>query len=243
LDLAVNTLVRIDPPLRNGHRTRVATFRITTPGEDPAEFLVAGPTQKVTRIGAEAADLTVSALEPPDGFKIVKTDAEYLANTRFLQTRDPEVMEHARKAAAGQTNPVQVAFNMERYVHEKLAKKNFSTALASAAEVAKSLEGDCTEHAVLLAAMLRAGRIPSRIAVGLVYIESRSSFGGHMWTEAYLGGQWFPLDATLGRGGIAAGHIKLSESSFADAAAAPVTAFLPLLKILGKMKIEVVQAQ
>ena len=61
--------------------------------------------------------------------------------------------------------------------------------------------------------------------------------------EALLGDTWVPLDATLGQGGIGAAHIKLAESSFADDGPAPVTAFLPLLKILGQMQIEVVRAE
>jgi len=187
--------------------------------------------------------LTVTVLPVPQILKKVPASPEFLAATRFLQCRDPRVVEHARRAAAGQTNPAKVAVQMEKYVNRKLVKKNFSTALASAAEVAKNLEGDCTEHAVLLAAMLRARKIPSRIAVGLVYMEHLASFGGHMWTEAWLDGKWIPLDATLGRGGIGAAHIKLSESSFADDAPSPVTAFLPLMKILGKLQIEVVKAE
>jgi transglutaminase-like putative cysteine protease len=169
--------------------------------------------------------------------------AEYLAATRFVQIDDARVREHATRAAAGQTDRVKIALRMERYVHEKLAKKNFSTALASAAEVARSLEGDCTEHAVLLAALLRAKKIPSRVAVGLVYVANGQSFGGHMWTEAFLNGCWVPLDATLGEGGIGAGHIKMAQSSLADDAPAPVGAFLPLLNVLGNVEIEVISTQ
>jgi transglutaminase-like putative cysteine protease len=203
----------------------------------------AGPTQQIKKIDEETLELTVTALTVPKILKKVPAEPEFLAATRFLQCRDPRVVEHARRAAAGQTNAAKVAVQMEKYVNRKLVKKNFSTALASAAEVAKNLEGDCTEHAVLLAAMLRARKIPSRIAVGLVYVEKIASFGGHMWTEAWLDGKWIPLDATLGRGGIGAAHIKLSESSFADDAPSPVTAFLPLMKILGKLEIEVVEAE
>ena len=42
---------------------------------------------------------------------------------------------------------------------------------ATAAEVARSREGDCTEHAVLLAALARARGIPARVAMGLVYVR------------------------------------------------------------------------
>jgi transglutaminase/protease-like cytokinesis protein 3 len=132
---------------------------------------------------------------------------------------------------------------MEKYVDTALTKKDFSTALASAGEVARTLQGDCTEHAVLLAAMLRARNIPSKIAVGLIYVEPLSSFAGHMWTEALLGDRWVPLDATLGNGeaGIGAAHIKLAESSFADNGPAPTTSFLPLIRVLGRIELTVVE--
>lgn len=242
LDLAVTMLIDV-ARIKNAHRTKKIVYRITTPGEDASQYLVKGETQQVKKIDAETAELTVTAIRSAETPKRVKTKPQYLEATQFLQCRDQRVVEHARRAAAGETNRRIIAERMERYVNEKLTNKNFSTALASAAEVAEKLEGDCTEHAVLLAAMLRAQKIPSRIAVGLVYIESRSSFGGHMWTEAFLGGKWIPLDATLGQGGIGAAHIKLAESSFADDAPAPVTTFIPLLNVLGKMKIEVIKAE
>ena len=242
LDLAVKTLVRVTG-IRNAHRTKRMVYRITTPGTDPSKYLVDGGTQQVKKTGPETVELTVTAVTPTETVVRVRAKPEYLAATRFLQCRDARVVAHARRAAAGETRPIKIALRMERYVCEELTKKGFSTALASAAEVAEDLKGDCTEHAVLLAAMLRAQKIPSRIAVGLVYIESRSSFGGHMWTEAFLGDQWVPLDATLGRGGIGAVHIKLAESSFADDAPTPLLAFVPLMQVLGNMKIEILASE
>ena len=124
-------------------------------------------------------------------------------------------------------------------MREKVSNKSFSTAMASAAEVAKQMQGDCTERAVLLAAMLRVRRIPSRIAVGLVYVPRISSFGAHMWTEARLGGTWIPLDAALGQGGTGPTHIKLADASFADNSPSPITVFVPLMNVLGNWRIEV----
>jgi hypothetical protein len=243
LDIAVSTLIHLEAPLRKGHQTTKAVYRVSTPGNDPASFLIADETQGIERVDANTVLLTVTKVPLPEGFKTVAVDRAYLENSQYVQSDDYEVVQHARRAAAGETNPARIAARMERYVHEKLTKKNFSTALASAAEVADSLEGDCTEHAVLLAAMLRAARIPSRIAVGLVYVERQSCFGGHMWTEAWLDGKWVPLDATLGQGGTGAAHIKLGVSSFGDEGTAPITAFLPLLQVLGSMKIELVSAE
>ena len=89
--------------------------------------------------------------------------------------------------------------------------------------------------------MLRAKGIPSRVAVGLVYVDLKdtSAFGGHMWTEANLNGQWIPLDATLGRGGTGAAHIKLSDSSLSDDGPAAISSFAPLMLVIGQLKIDV----
>jgi hypothetical protein len=240
IDIASNTLVPCGP-IKQAHKATKATYRITLTGDDPEKYVSEGETQTIHRISAETVELKVTTVKLPRELKKVPIDDEYVRPTQYLQSTDPKVVAHAKKAALGvETSPLHAAVQMERYVNRNLKKKNFSTALASAAEVAKTLEGDCTEHAVLLAAMLRAQGIPSRVAVGLVYVEGAQAFGGHMWTEAWLGGHWYPLDATLGQGGIGAGHIRLAESSFADDAPSPVTMFLPLIKVLGRVKIEYV---
>ncbi|MEX0717903.1 MAG: transglutaminase family protein [Planctomycetaceae bacterium] len=242
LDIAVGSLVPVKP-LRNGHDSRRAVYRITTPDADPAEVLPAGDTQQVRSLGKNDAELTVRALEIPKDVRLQAIDKAYLASSEFLQCDDRRVIDHARRAAGDERDPGAIARLMESYVHDKLSEKNFSTAMATAAEVAESLEGDCTEHAVLLAAMLRVEKIPSRVAVGLVYVPGRDVFGGHMWTEVHLGDKWIPLDATLAKGGIGAGHIKLAESSLADDGPSPLGAFLPLLKVLGNIKIEIIEAE
>ncbi len=150
-----------------------------------------------------------AAAEPPD--------AEYLEANSVLQIDDPHIKAMAAEASGNETDPVNVALALERYVHEIMAPSDFTQAFATAAEVAESRSGDCTEHAVLLAALARACGIPSRVAIGLVYVESSASFGYHMWTEVYLNGQWLPLDATLGqgrhrRGALEAGRLEPARS-------------------------------
>lgn len=249
LDLAVATLVRMDPPILGAHRKKRIVYRVSMKEESPEPFFVAGGTQQIKRLSEKdaqnhAIELTViSQPIPPVNSRAVKAEDKYLMPTRFLQSRDPAVVEHADRATGGETDPSRIATRMEKYVRDKLSKKNFSTAMASAAEVAQRLEGDCTEHAVLLAAMLRAKKIPSRVAAGLVYVESMNAFGGHMWTEAFLAGEWIPLDATLGKGGIGSAHLKMSDSALDDDAPLPVSTFLPAYQALGRLKIEVLKAE
>lgn len=243
LDLGVSTLVKVGS-IPRPYETKRGVYTVTIRDDNPTKVLPTGETQSLKALTAEAAELTVIALPIPAKSGFEAAGKEFLQSTRFLQADDEKVQAHAEAAAKGLTDGAAIARAMEKYVRDKLTKKNFSTALASAGEVARNLEGDCTEHAVLLAAMLRAKQIPSRAAVGLVYVESLQAFGGHMWTEAKLDGKWVPLDATLGRGGIGATHIKLADVLFEeDDAIAPLSSFSSLLTVMGKLTIDVVKVE
>lgn len=249
-DLGVGTLIRV-APIKDARATRRVVYRVRIPQDDPSKLLPGGSTQELRKVSPDVADLTVRAISPAGaaplqkkGSDIPKAVAEaYLPPTSFIQSNDERVKSHARRAVGAEADPWKACVLMERYVFENVRKKNFSTLLASAAEVAQTLSGDCTEHGVLLAAMARAQGIPARVAVGLVYVPSSSSFGYHMWTEVYVRGGWVPLDATLGRGGIAADHIKVFDSSLADDGPAPIKDFLPIIGVLGKMEIEVLRVE
>ena len=241
LDIAIDTLIKIQPPIQRAHESQEIVYQVTVKGHDPAVEIPAGDTQRIKATGLETAELTVTSLRPtaavPGTMKGV--GAEFSTPNRFLQSDDERVIKHAEAATGDATALWDIALLMESYVHDNLKKKNFSTALATAAEVAESLEGDCTEHACLLAAMCRVKKIPSRVVVGFVYAERLEAFGGHMWTEVFINGKWIPLDATLGMGGIGAAHIKLADSGFQDGDTAPTASFLPILRVIGNMGLKV----
>jgi hypothetical protein len=73
--------------------------------------------------------------------------------------------------------------------------------------------GDCTETAVLLAALGRAAGIPTKVANGLVYSADRfegvgNVFIPHSWVLAWVDGAWRSYDAALPTG-FDATHIAL----------------------------------
>ena len=113
-----------------------------------------------------------------------------------------------------------------------------SVGYASAAEVAISKQGDCSEFAVLTAAMCRAVGIPAQVVVGIAYVDDFAGFqgfGGHAWAQAYVGKEWIGLDASFkgaGLGGYDAGHIALASGNGEPAD------FFNLATTLGKFKIE-----
>jgi hypothetical protein len=241
-DLAIETLVKVEPITKAHDRQRIV-YRVTLPDGKAAEAFPNGPTQQVTKVSETEADIAVTARPAAPSGDAGPPEEKYLKPTRFLDCENSFVREHAEKAAAKGGASGDAARAMEKYVHDTMRDRNFATGLATASEVAEKLEGDCTEHAVLLAAMLRARKIPSRVAVGLVYSEQHQAFAGHMWTEAYLDGVWTPLDATLGKGGIGPAHIKVADSALDEDAPTPIAAFLPMLHLLGQMKLAVVSVE
>jgi transglutaminase/protease-like cytokinesis protein 3 len=120
-------------------------------------------------------------------------------------------------------------------VARTIQKKNLSQTFATAAQVARNRSGDCTEHAVLTAALCRAHGIPARVATGLVAVNDMYAF--HMWNEVWIRDRWVPVDATLGLGGIGAGHIKLGVSSLEGVS--PFAALAPVLEVMGSLDLEI----
>ena len=204
-------------------------------GQELRELERPGDTEvRVTSVEGKAS----VALPPPRTAAQSKELAPYLAASATLQSDDAKIIAAAKRAVAGETHSLDAAKKLERWVHSNLHEKNLETAFATASEVFETRQGDCTEHAVLLAAMARAVDIPARVVTGLT--AYRDTFVGHMWTEVWVG-DWVPLDATLGKGIVHADHIALSTSSLSAESTADL--FLSLLPLLGKLHIEVREAE
>jgi Transglutaminase-like superfamily len=183
----------------------------------------------------------VTANEPQLDKPMPQPAAEDSAPNALIQSDAPAVTKLAQQVLPSESDPAVLIPALELFVHEKIQLKNFSQAFATAADVANTLEGDCTEHAVLFAALCRARKIPARVAAGLVYSPRDKGFAYHMWNEIWLQDRWIPFDATLAQGGIGCGHIKLFDSSLAGADA--FSTFLPVISVLGQLKLEVVSVE
>ncbi|MBI2825486.1 MAG: transglutaminase family protein [Planctomycetia bacterium] len=243
-DIGAMSVVALARPIDDAHQARQLRYRVRLEDGDPARSFVSDLSQQVTPIDARTADVVVRAVRPddPPAGQIPKQPApvaDDAAPNSFIQSDDARIKQMAQEAAGNESDPWRTAIALERYVHDKIANKNYSQTFATAAEVARSLEGDCTEHAVLLAALARAGGFPARVAIGLVYMPAERAFGFHMWTEVWIGDRWIGIDGTLGREGIGAGHLKLATSSLKDATA--YSSFLTVANVLGRLRIDVPQ--
>ena len=188
--------------------------------------------------------VTVRPVEPAAGARFPykgKDEAilEALKPARFVQSDRKEIIELARRAVGTTKDAGEAVKKIEAFVANYVENKSLSVGYASAAEVAASKQGDCSEFAVLTAAMCRAVGIPAQVVVGIAYVEEWAGlvngFGGHAWVQAYVGDKWVGLDAAFkssGRGGYRPGHITLAVGN------GDPEDFFNLLGTIGRFKID-----
>ena len=199
LDLGETTLVKVDRAIPHAHDTKRVRYRIQLEDGDPLSAFPASPSQAVKRIDEHTADVTVQAIRPGSGDeqKADTSDAPVDADRKpnnFIQSDDPLIADQAKEAAGDETDPWKVAVALEAFVNRAVTIKDFSQALATAAEVARNREGDCKAHAVYLAALarreisLRGSRsdssiCPSRRPLAIICgPKSTSRAAGSGWT-------------------------------------------------------------
>ncbi len=245
-DLGDSTVVRVPQSLAAPHQTTRAVYRARLPDVEIGQTFIRDGSQSLRVIDRDTVELTVEAIRPerparfPDSAWTEPTPADR-QSTAMIQSDDARIVRMAAEVAPQETDPWRLACELERYVKRTVQLKNYSTAMATAAEVAESLEGDCTEHAMLLAALCRARQIPARVAIGLVYHPPAQGFAYHMWTEVWIEDRWIGLDATLGQGGIGAAHLKLAVSSMEGSSA--FADMLPIVQVIGRLELEILSAE
>lgn len=265
-DLGWDVIVRLKRPLDDAHRRKSIRYRLTLADADPSALFAAGPGQEVRRLDDHQAEVVLRMVLPgetgrdstdPGGDELAAgdpaaddrpTEADRQPNN-YIQSDDPGVIAAAAEALVPEAGddkqqPLsdwEKARRLEKYVHRTMKRGGAPQGFATAGEVAKNRLGDCTEYAVFLAALARSQGIASRVVGGLVYMEQAAGFGYHMWTEVFVDGQWVPLDATLGLGAAGPGRLRLRHSNLAAGDIASLV--IPVLQVVGKLQIDVVQVE
>lgn len=246
-DLLAATIIKVARKIPNSERARDVVYRVALTGSDPAEIFPGDQRQALTKAGGRGATLEVRTDAPDAGRPAPETPSEeFLRPNALITSDDPRVVDLARQAVGDRRDPWAKAVAIQEWVSKNLTNKNFGNAFANAAEVARNLEGDCTEHGVLVAAMCRAQGIPARVVVGLVYNESlgggpAGGFGVHLWNEAFVNDRWVALDAAFNQSAVDATHIKIADTSLDGVA--PFEAFLPVLRVINTLKLEPVEVR
>lgn len=123
----------------------------------------------------------------------------HLEPTPTSQSDEAHIVERAKSIVGTRTDARETAVAIVDWVHEHLGKKDGTRGAATAVETLDAGFGDCTEHAALTVALLRAAGLPARNAAGIVLVPGffGSEAGYHAWVEVWLG-DWVVMDPALG---------------------------------------------
>ncbi len=129
--------------------------------------------------------------------------ARALRPTRWLQSDHPRIRALAAPFAGMRVSDTQKMERLAVRAGQLMPRVDFAGHF-SALETLARRAGDCTESAVLLAALGRAARIPTKVVSGLVYSRERyhgvgNVFMPHSWVVAYVDGEWKSFDSALDR--------------------------------------------
>ncbi len=207
VDLLDKAMVQLPRSLNEQERKETLTYIFKAKGDKPLQFArtdeqqvadTAGSTWRVT-----VSDTPQSREAPPDA-------ADTQAND-WLQSDNRQLRQLARKASRGAHSDAKRMLALQRYVSRYITSKNLDVGYASALEVMRDRKGDCTEHAVYLAALGRAIGIPTRVVTGLAYAPHYAGRDNvlvpHAWVQSWVGDHWRSFDAALQ--GFDTGHIAL----------------------------------
>lgn len=219
-DFLVNaSLVACPQAIPDLNHLRSITYIIEPTEPNAALSFPTTSAQRITKTAGQTIELCAAPpsvpAEVPYPIACRQADAEvFLQPTRFIQCDDPNVIVLARRAVAGAATAAQAAARIEAFVHDYIVDKNYAIGYAAAREVLLTKQGDCTEHAILAAALCRAAGIPCRVVFGMLYVPNFSGrenvFVGHAWCTARIGEQWIDFDATRHYDRFTPGHIALA---------------------------------
>ena len=155
----------------------------------------------------------------------------FLQPSPFIQSDHKKIRDLVDKILEnGTVKPLHRAQQLLGWVYNNIDKRPVLS-LPDALSTLENREGDCNEHAVLLAAMARAAGIPARVETGLVYLNGR--FYYHAWNLLYLG-KWVTADAVYNQLPADVTHIRFTSGSRQQS---------DLMGALGRVQIEVVDWQ
>ncbi|HOQ90718.1 MAG TPA: transglutaminase-like domain-containing protein, partial [Candidatus Hydrogenedentes bacterium] len=215
-DVIMANAARVDRPITNPRNRPCLGLILTGPLSEGVLFN--NQHQRITRMSENRYDFRGRLVDlkeyAPPNLPLEKVPPEvspWLQPSTFIQSDHPAIREKARELRGEErNNSLAVVRNICRWVHENM-RTTYSARMSNALEVLEHLEGDCTEHSVLMTALARAAGIPARENAGLVYIPGKDAgFYFHQWLEVWIG-EWLAVDPTFNQIPADATHIKLAE--------------------------------
>lgn len=217
-------------------------------GDDLAGLCPLGPVQRRLRavspsewiLETRRGRISATKRGPPSpGSKPPDSLARYLASGPQLALEDSLLRSTAARIAGGETEPGRVTGLVYDWVMEHFRFELGAVLFGTSREILRGLKGDCSEAAVLTAALLRSRGVPARVVLGFASL-GKGVFIGHAWCEAWVGGGWTGVDAALKEYPAGAERIKMAELD--GGSDMRIAATNLMLRAMANLEIEILSA-
>ena len=239
-ELLLSSVLTMNAPVSKGEKN---IFIMETVKGKWSATLFEGTGQKVEKMDDKSVRVIV---DQSSNKKKVEEQIDlkpFLSPSVYLDIGDFLIRKLAKKGKGKARTQREIAKKLTQFVNRYVSGKNYGVGFATASEVARNKEGDCTEHSMLLAALGRVLGIPTRVATGLVYADEfegkKDVLVYHMWTQFYLDDQWVNLDAALGLVKCPADRITLTVDSMHEDT---MDSVIPVMELINNLKVTVQHA-
>lgn len=200
--------------------------------------------EQAVQVRGRRAVLTICADCGSEPAPSEATLEHYRKPNLWIESEHPRIRALARRAA-GSANIDTRMRNLVAEVNEHMRGATDYVGYATALEAEGSRNGDCTEHALLLAAVARASGLSARVVSGLAYsgrfTRRHDVFSPHAWVQVWDGRRWTSYDSGLGE--FDSTHIALAIGDGSPADFSGVMASLRGLKLVDAGQIAETAAQ
>jgi hypothetical protein len=206
---------KTDKPLINPRALRKLKLEVAIGEEHPALFFVSDDRQRI-RMKEKSCILNIKSIAPARFRNAMPPlDDETRAGLRYflepsdmVQSDDPLIQREAKKAAGSETDMWVLSARILLKTR-KLLSFSYELGYASALDAIRQGKGDCTEYALVFAALARSLGIPVKVCHGLVYADE-GYFTFHAWDEVFVG-RWVPIDPSSDQVLVDATHIAIHK--------------------------------
>lgn len=212
-DIALASSIPVDRPITDSMSVKPLFLRLHGAA---AKILPNDSHQTINKSG-DSLFVTIHPVDPRlvKWLKKAPTLAKWLSPDTHMPCQDPGLVKVAQETVGKSKTPREKAEKLRLFVHNLIKTDTGIGVLRNAKEIFQSRRGVCRDHAILLATLLRAQKIPCRLCSGLVY--AGGAFYYHAWVEAWTGVQWFALDSTRPPRQVDSTHIKTAQGTVAEA--------------------------
>lgn len=212
--------------------TALGSLKVKISHVDMQRFILAGGRQSCQDDLLTVQKEVLMKSDKPVHFPAGKGKSELLRSTPFVQSDHPDIRDALRGVISPNDLP---GAKMQKIIHwvYRHVEKQPVLSVSNAVETLKYRKGDCTEHAVLVAALGRAAGIPTTIETGLVY--QRGRFYYHAWNVFWIDEwqKWITADAVFDQIPADVTHLRFVRGEAQEQ--------LDLIGLLGRIKLEIIE--